>query len=375
MNPTSELVLSIADDFLECESNEHTIALLNLIKSAVQENRVFYSLDGAAIRYRITDDLAKSSFCLLPYLWSEVTKKMCPAKLSWLIERCKALDVYLVVWDSGDLERVLPFQGIIQFQNGLHRSVQRKPKFAFEVPAFWPDYLNIYFKGEQQLRRKSTKPVVGFCGQAASTVPKLAFVVARNTLRRISYAIGTSKHIPPPITPSTVLRNRVLSSLSKSLVVTTNFIIRDRYRDGVRSKQDRDNHFHPSKMEFVKNLIESDYIVCVRGGGNFSVRLYETLSCGRIPVFIDTDSRLPFDFLIDWKQYCVWVEHSEINHAAEKIADFHSRLTDDDFIELQLKCRQLWEDWLSRDGFLLHFHEHLIHIVNSGELSRKDSLE
>jgi len=49
-----------------------------------------------------------------------------------------------------------------------------------------------------------------------------------------------------------------------------------------------------------------------------SYRLYEALCCGRIPVFIDTDCVLPYDFMIDWKKYFVWVDQSELPLIAEK---------------------------------------------------------
>ena len=73
--------------------------------------------------------------------------------------------------------------------------------------------------------------------------------------------------------------------------LTTNYILRSKYRAGVSREKDP---FHPSRLEFVNNILGSDYTVCMRGGGNFSVRFYETLSLGRIPVFIDTDCLLPW---------------------------------------------------------------------------------
>ena len=66
-------------------------------------------------------------------------------------------------------------------------------------------------------------------------------------------------------------------------------------------------------MEFYENMVSSDYIVCVRGGGNFSVRLYETLAMGRIPIFINTDCLLPLNKSIDWKKHVVWIEREDID--------------------------------------------------------------
>ncbi len=126
----------------------------------------------------------------------------------------------------------------------------------------------------------------------------------------------------------------------------------------MRSKQERDDPWHPTNVEFVNNIFNTDYTVCIRGGGNFSKRLYETLCCGRIPIFVDTDSVLPYDFAVDWKRYCVWIDRSEVPHIAEKVAGFHAGLSPNDFEDLQRECRKLWQDRLSRQGFFDHFHEH-----------------
>ena len=96
-----------------------------------------------------------------------------------------------------------------------------------------------------------------------------------------------------------------------------------------------------------------------RGTGNFSMRFYETLCLGRIPIFVDTDCVLPYDFSLDWKQHCVWIDRSEIPFIAEKVADFHAALSPDDFIDLQRGNRELWEERLSTEGFYSHFYEHL----------------
>jgi hypothetical protein len=103
-------------------------------------------------------------------------------------------------------------------------------------------------------------------------------------------------------------------------------------------------------------MLDSDYIVCMRGGGNFSVRFYETLSMGRIPVVVDTDCLLPYDDIIDYRRYTVWVGESEIRRAAREIAVFHASLSSNEFLELQKACRDLWRNYLSREGFWRNFH-------------------
>ncbi|HEY9887965.1 MAG TPA: hypothetical protein V6D02_06150, partial [Candidatus Obscuribacterales bacterium] len=94
------------------------------------------------------------------------------------------------------------------------------------------------------------------------------------------------------------------------------------------------------------------------GSGNISVRFYETLCMGRIPIFINTDCELPLASKIDWRRYCVWVEEAEIPHLSEKILAFHRSLSAAEFVDLQYECRQLWEQFLCPTGFFAHFYEH-----------------
>ncbi len=76
------------------------------------------------------------------------------------------------------------------------------------------------------------------------------------------------------------------------------------------------------RQEYVHSMMESDYILCARGAGNFSRRLYEALSCGRIPVFVDTDCVLPYQSEINWKEYFVCGLR-----VGEKVAEFHGLLS------------------------------------------------
>ena len=129
------------------------------------------------------------------------------------------------------------------------------------------------------------------------------------------------------------------------------FILRKKYRAGITTNK----HTHKTTLEFYDNLKNSDYVVCVRGAGNFSIRFYEALAMGRIPVFINTDCALPFDNEIDWKKHVVWVEYNERHEVAEKVADFHRVLSEKDFIDLQLANRKLWEERLTLRGFFNNF--------------------
>jgi hypothetical protein len=68
-------------------------------------------------------------------------------------------------------------------------------------------------------------------------------------------------------------------------VFDTNFIYRDGYRAKAKTELDRKT----TTQEYYENIKQSTHILCVRGTGNFSVRYWETIMMGRIPIVIDTD--------------------------------------------------------------------------------------
>ena len=95
----------------------------------------------------------------------------------------------------------------------------------------------------------------------------------------------------------------------------------------------------------------TDYTLCVRGTGNFSARMYETLALGRIPIFVNTDCILPFNNKIDWDKHVVWVEYNEISEITEKVLLFHNSFNEKTFTKLQKKNRMLWEKYFKFSGF------------------------
>ena len=146
-----------------------------------------------------------------------------------------------------------------------------------------------------------------------------------------------------PFFASSYQRAKILQTFEKSANCVTNFIFRNQYRAGTENRDQ-------TTLEYYNNILNSDYIVCIRGAGNFSVRLYETLMMGRIPIFVNTDCLLPLEEKIDWKKHIVWVEWEDRNNIVAIVSDFHNKLSDEDFQNLQLSNRKLWKETLSING-------------------------
>ena len=258
----------------------------------------------------------------------------------------------LVIFFRGDYDDPVPVPNAVVFRTSLYRSTRGPQEFA--LPSWSEDFLERYHDGRLVLRPKNTRPRVGFCGYASSSSHRRFSLLSR--IRggpRLLAALGIASE-----NAETRLRTRVLDLLEQSRRVETNFVVRTAFWNGaIRSDTSGRNvetdytRMQESRRAYVSNMRDSDYIVCMRGAGNFSFRLYETLSAGRIPVFIDTDCVLPFEPWLDWRSFCVWVPEKEIGDVASYVADFHARQSPAEFEELQRVCRRTWEQWLSPSGF------------------------
>ncbi len=290
--------------------------------------------------------LEDSDVVVLPVDWDLARKRDDVGRLSkelLALARGAKKGTVLFFWNDSEEEILEP--GTVVFRTSFYRSRRKNNEFA--MPAWSEDIVARYAGNSLPIRPKSKKPVVGFCGY-----------VPRRTLRRAVKRIVRSLAGRRP--SDATIRQTALRYLDESPLVETNFIHRDQFLGGsLRPGGEVDYEaLQRSRHEFVQNTFESDYVLCTRGAGNFSYRLYEVLSAGRIPVFLDTDCVLPYDFAIDWKDYCVWVNEREAYAVAKKVAQFHESLSESAFRELQRKCRQLWVEHLSPEGYFRNFYKH-----------------
>lgn len=297
---------------------------------------------------RITD-FTTSQYVMVPSLWGIQGPRAEETTLG-LVKGARAAGKKVIVFAGGDLEPVLPFDNAILFHPGPTRAPH-----AYEVgavPYFHEDRL-AERGGKLVVRPKSPKPVIGFCGQASRRFRGLVGSFARTSMLNARARIGTLKAVPPPLHSPVALRRDLLARLAHDDRVDTHFIVRDRYRAGVGENENKENH--PTSIEFIENILQTDYTLCVRGTGNFSARLYETLCLGRIPVLVETDGLLPYEGLIDWNSFCVIVQIRDRNMIATRIADFHRAMSDREFEELQKQCREFWLTHLYESAYVARF--------------------
>ena len=185
--------------------------------------------------------------------------------------------------------------------------------------------------------------LIGFCGQSDLNIIKCFFDKTRVIIQNFKSFIRDD-YEKEHIFSSAYFRGRILKKINANLSGKTLFIERKKYRAGASNKITRDI----TTKEYYENISNSSYIVCMRGGGNFSVRLYEVLSSGRIPLYIHTNDNLPFlndDF---WKTNCIWIPNSKYSNFKETIERFEAK---NDLHKISLQNRLFWKSNLTLDGY------------------------
>ena len=251
----------------------------------------------------------------------------------------------LLIFFNSDSDEEIEIENSIIFRTSFYKSSKKANEFA--LPGWSNDYLQVYSSGRIQLRNKNELPKIGYAGYTDKLFKRSNYII-----RFLKIILRRNKVIHK----GAYLRGKAVEILLNSDKVKANFKLRN-LSGSAAMKIYPHQKVLLFREEYVRNIIDSDYTLVIRGGGNFSYRLYEVLSLGRIPIFINTDCVLPYDHLIDWKNFMVWIEEKDIDSIVLKINEFHKSLSNEQFKNLQIQARELFEKWISPTGFHSNIHK------------------
>lgn len=258
----------------------------------------------------------------------------------------------LLVFTAGDIGKTIHEADVITIRLGGFKS--KLPENTFIMPPFIEDPLK-KFQLEFRLLPYEEKPSIGFVGHSAKGIRKWikeGIVFLKGNIKRLLGKEATDFQL---FYPSSIKRFHYLMELKSKSKLKTDFIFREKYRAGIQTEEDRKR----TSLEFFRNIQQNPYTFCLRGAGNFSVRFYETLAMGRIPVFVDTDCQLPYSESIDWNKQAVIVDAGAFESIEEKIANFHKQLEGDRFQQIQSENRAIWEQYFTKEGYFSNFQQEL----------------
>jgi len=191
---------------------------------------------------------------------------------------------------------------LILLRTSLRKS--KRSKNEIPLPYIWSSY-------ERPLEAYSSEdiPHVGFCGLASKP------------------------------------RRKLIKTFQNSPYIISNFICRDKFWGG--SPHDKN-----LIQEFDENMAGNAFILAPRGKGNFSMRFYQALSAGRIPVLVDTDSLLPFAEKIPWNEKIIFEANEKL--CLERVLEvFRSNA----YLAMQTECRRIYKQYFSFENYFKELSE------------------
>lgn len=99
--------------------------------------------------------------------------------------------------------------------------------------------------------------------------------------------------------------------------------------------------FEERRAHYRSTTLRSKFVLCPRGNGTSSIRLYETLGSGRVPVILADEWLEPEG--PDWNAFSVRLPESEANRVATHIERLEDRWPD-----LSAAARRAYEEWFSQ---------------------------
>lgn len=228
--------------------------------------------------------------------------KVTDQSLKMISARYIAIDKKVIVFIVSDYEKKYKYyKNLILIRTSLKASLKRTNEFV--MPYLWTGFTEPF--APIQIDHL---PQVGFCG------------------------LGSSH------------RKKLLKAFANSDNVVSDFILRDKFWGG-------NPHDQEVIETFTNNLKSNAFIIAQRGKGNFSMRFFETLSAGRIPVLVNTDMSLPFEDVIDWQKHIVFEQDEKA--CVRRVVEVTQN---GDYLKMQKDCHQIFQTYFSQ----LTFFEQLI---------------
>ena len=266
-----------------------SIKPLKIFHAAAFDNRLYFISKSESYQY------ASLATCDV-IIHHEVSHK--PVATFSLIKELKAkypAKKKIIIFIIHDFEYKYPkFSNIILIRTSLRASQIASNEIV--MPYIW-ECMDEPFP----VSESSIKPKVGFCGLL-------------------------SKH-----------RKKLVQVFSASPQVDCDFILRKKFWGGAPNNTDIIKDFHD-------NLKDNQYVLSNRGAGNYSMRFYQALAAGRIPILIDTDVKLPFEDKIKWKDFIILEKDAQ--SCLAKTIEIHQKGSHP---EMQKMCSIIFKQFFSED--------------------------
>jgi hypothetical protein len=325
-----------------------TSQLVGLYQGVLEQGSTLFTDALADIHFdafEFTDDVAACDYILIP----TGIRTLDAATRNYLDRvraHAKAAGKKIIVFPAGDLGHRLYIDDMIVIKGSVFRYLMRPNEII--IPPYAEDMGAAFGVVE---RHKGEKPVVGFCGWAGLPTWRTALKYhVQNIALSIVSSIPGLAHVEAH-KRGLYWRRKSMRLLKKDPRIVPNFIARRTFSGSVKTISLSPEQ---ARKEYAQNFIDSDFALCPRGDANASIRLYEALSMGRVPILIDTECPLPLEAVLNYDEFLLKVPHTTIGCIGDILVEYFNKLTDEQFIAMQHAARKAYTDYLRYDRMFDH---------------------
>jgi len=120
------------------------------------------------------------------------------------------------------------------------------------------------------------------------------------------------------------------------------------------------------KDELVSTMNASVATLCPRGVGTQSIRFFETLSLGRLPIVISDRYVYPLNSIIDYDRFIIRINENHIHELPETLTAFFSKTAPAEIQQMGKLARKTWQTYFSPGMFENYLYLTLSEVLKEG---------
>ncbi|MCC0175951.1 hypothetical protein I4641_03015 [Waterburya agarophytonicola K14] len=269
--------------------------------------------------------------------------------------KAKRYNKPLIVDGTSDSDVFLNLPNTHILRCGLYKSLQQP--FETECP-FWSNYRTKNKLDALKISSKPKKPTIGFCGTTSSmgTLSNIAKFAAPSILTKYILSQGkraSQVDIRLREGMSLKLREIAVNLLTSDKRLNSYFDLTNDHKSYYSN--DENNRIALENL-FIENTSKSDYILCVRGTGNYSGRFYMALNAGRIPIVLDTDLVIPFED----KLHIIKISLESLAQIGDIILEHFENTTEGEFKAIKAQNREVYRQFIAPERFFNNFINNIV---------------
>jgi len=284
-----------------------------------------------------------ADYILIPYIYKELLNKH-ENYIKKTVALSQETNKKIIIFAFQDSAKPIDIPEAIIFRMSSYVSDMNENEFI--MPYVVEDLLK---DKEIVCRSLPGRPTVGFVGWAGFDSLKQKIRSAVKELFLNIYSIIKHQKFLGIRRKGLYLRMEMINILKKSAEINTNFVIRKKFSGHTKNIQKKT--VKETRDEYVCNILESDITLAPRGEGNGSMRFYEVLSLGRIPLLIDTGNKLPLEELVPYERFVITVPYKERKNVVRYINNFFAGMSDEEYYKRQKEARYYFDRYLSTNAF------------------------